>query len=182
MSIRCFISLFNQQIVCASIKVPHHWPFVRGIDWWPMESAPNAPRKFRMDTWYCIHTSLYNQQYFSQYQTQSYFDYHCDIQLLAKILFHWIVKPPHYSPAYLLFDAAHWSRQPMEIYSHSLMTSSHGNIFHVTGLLCGEFTGHPQIGQCRGVLVFSLIYAWTNGSGNNRDAGDFRRHFTMTSL
>ena len=34
------------------------------------------------------------------------------------------------------------------------MTSSNGNIFRVTGHLCGEFTGHK--GQWRGALVFFL--------------------------
>ena len=31
-----------------------------------------------------------------------------------------------------------------------MMTSSNGNMFRVTGHLCGEFTGH----QCRGALMF----------------------------
>ena len=31
-------------------------------------------------------------------------------------------------------------------------------------------------GQWRGALIFSLIYAWTNGWANNRNAGDLRRH------
>ena len=31
-------------------------------------------------------------------------------------------------------------------------------------------------GQWRGVLMFSLIYAWINGWANNREAGDLRRH------
>ena len=43
------------------------------------------------------------------------------------------------------------------------MTSSNGNIFRVTGPLCGEFTGHRWIpltkGQWRGALMFSLICA-----------------------
>ena len=47
---------------------------------------------------------------------------------------------------------------------HFMMTSSNGNIFRVTGPLCGEFTGHRWItshkGQWRGVLMFSLICAW----------------------
>ena len=34
----------------------------------------------------------------------------------------------------------------------------------------------PHKGQWRGALIFSLIYAWTNGWANNRDAGDLRRH------
>ena len=40
-----------------------------------------------------------------------------------------------------------------------MMTPSNGHIFRVTGPLCGE-------------LMFSLIYGWTNGWGNNLDAGD----------
>ena len=35
---------------------------------------------------------------------------------------------------------------------------------------------HPHKVQWRGALMFSLIYARTSGSGNNRDARDFRRH------
>ena len=31
-------------------------------------------------------------------------------------------------------------------------------------------------GQWRGTLMFSLIYVWTNGWVNNREAGDLRRH------
>ena len=60
-----------------------------------------------------------------------------------------------------------------------MMTSSNGNIFRVTGHLCGEFTGHrwipPHKCQWRGALVFSLIWAWINGWVNNREAGDLRR-------
>ena len=53
-----------------------------------------------------------------------------------------------------------WLRQ------FSMMTSSNGNIFRVTGPLCWEFTGP------RG----ALIYAWINDWVNNREAGDLRRH------
>ena len=34
----------------------------------------------------------------------------------------------------------------------------------------------PHKGQWRGALVFTLIYAWTNGRSHNRDAGDLRCH------
>ena len=50
-----------------------------------------------------------------------------------------------------------------------IMTSSNGNIFRVTGPLCGEFTGHrgihrssvnsPLKGQWRGALMFPTICA-----------------------
>ena len=34
----------------------------------------------------------------------------------------------------------------------------------------------PHKGQWREALMFSLIWAWTNGWVNNRNAGDLRRH------
>ena len=61
----------------------------------------------------------------------------------------------------------------------AMMTSSNGNMFCITGPLCGEFTGDrwiPSTKASDAVLVLSLIYAWTNGWVNNRNAGDLRRH------
>ena len=53
-----------------------------------------------------------------------------------------------------------------------MMTSSNGNIFRVTGHLCGEFTGL----RWRGSLMFCLICVWINGWVNNRETGDVRRY------
>ena len=39
----------------------------------------------------------------------------------------------------------------------STMTSWNGNIFGVTGHLCGSFTGDPYKGQWCGALMFSLV-------------------------
>ena len=61
----------------------------------------------------------------------------------------------------------------------NMMTSSNGNIFRVSGLLCGEFTGPRWIPCTRAsdaVLMFSLICARINGWVNNREAGDLRRY------
>ena len=62
------------------------------------------------------------------------------------------------------------------------MTSSNGNIFRVTGPLCGEFTGDWWIPRkkihWRGAVMFSLICAWINCWVNNREAGDLIRHRT----
>ena len=60
-----------------------------------------------------------------------------------------------------------------------MMASSNGNIFRVTGPLCGEYTGpvnSPHKGQGRGALMFPLICAWINDWVNNRETGDFRHH------
>ena len=69
------------------------------------------------------------------------------------------------------------------------MTSSNGNIFRVTGHLCGKFIGPRWIlrtkGQWRGALIFSLICVWLNGWVNNHEVGDLRRyraHYDVTAM
>ena len=49
------------------------------------------------------------------------------------------------------------------------MTSSNGNIFHVTSPLLWESTG-------RGAVMFSLTCAWTSAWASHRDAGGLRPH------
>ena len=63
----------------------------------------------------------------------------------------------------------------------NMTTSSNGNIFRVTGHLCGEFTGlrwipHTKASTWRGALMFSLICTRINGWVNNGEAGDLRRY------
>ena len=70
-----------------------------------------------------------------------------------------------------------WPSQ-LHITQH-MMTSSNGNIFRVTGPLCGNSpvpVNSPHKGQWRGALMFSLIWARINDWVNNRKAGDLRRH------
>ena len=60
-----------------------------------------------------------------------------------------------------------------------MMTSLNGNIFRVTSPLCGNSpvpVNSPHIGQWRGALMFSLIYARINDWVNNSKAGDLRRY------
>ena len=45
----------------------------------------------------------------------------------------------------------------------------------VQGIHCSPVNS-PHKGQWRGALMFSLIWAWTNGWVNNGEAGDLRRH------
>ena len=62
----------------------------------------------------------------------------------------------------------------------SMMTSSNGNIFRVTGSLGGKFTGHRLIPLTKAsdaeLWCFFFICAWINNCVNNREAGDLRRH------
>ena len=51
------------------------------------------------------------------------------------------------------------------------------NIFHVTGHLCGEFTGPSEFPTQRPVTrSFGVFFAGINGCVNNRKASDLRRH------
>ena len=61
-------------------------------------------------------------------------------------------------------------------YCLAMMTSSNGNIFRVTGPLCGEFTGHPT--QRPVTRIFDVFFdLWLNKRlSNTREAGDLRRH------
>ena len=61
-----------------------------------------------------------------------------------------------------------------------MITSSNGNIFRVTGPLCGEFTCHrwmllTQASDAELWWVF-LSVPWIHGWMNNRKTGDLRRH------
>ena len=62
----------------------------------------------------------------------------------------------------------------------TMMTSSNGNIFRVTGPLCGEFIGHRWIPLTKTsdaeLWCCYFISAWINGWVNNGEAGDSRRH------
>ena len=60
-----------------------------------------------------------------------------------------------------------------------MMTSSNGNIFRVTGPLCGEFTGPGEFPAQRPVtLSFDVFFdlRLINDWVNNREAGDLRRY------
>ena len=62
---------------------------------------------------------------------------------------------------------------------HCMMTSSNGNIFRVTGHLCGEFTGPSEFPAQKPVtrsVGVSLICVWIHDWINNRGAGNLRRY------
>ena len=59
----------------------------------------------------------------------------CDKETLCRHNIHKLVVSQHSCKI-------HWLRTNNEMYDFSMMTSSNGNIFRVTGLLCGEFIGH----------------------------------------
>ena len=83
---------------------------------------------------------------------------------------------------YHLSKSLHYTTpRGMPFHMHSVIrTSSNGNIFRVTGPLCGEFTGHRWIPLTKAsdVELWCFLWSahWINGWVNNREAGDLRRH------
>ena len=85
----------------------------------------------------------------------------------------------------------HWRRPTAHVFIYNIsqktytpiafftMTSSNGNIFRVTGPLCGEFTGHRSLPRTKAsdaeLWCFLWSAPWGNGWVNNREAGDLRR-------
>ena len=75
-------------------------------------------------------------------------------------------------------------------HSGSMMTSSNGNIFRVTGPLCGEFTGHRWIPltMASNAELWCFLWSapWVNDWVKNREAGDLRsslwRHFNAKMI
>ena len=68
------------------------------------------------------------------------------------------------------------------IYSSLRRRHQNGNVFRVTGLLCGEFLGHrwiprPKVGDAE-LWCFLWSPTWTIGWVNNWDAANLRRHRT----
>ena len=84
----------------------------------------------------------------------------------------------------ILISAAKTHRQyrnnSSKFLAANMMTSSNGNLSHVTGHLRGEFIGHRWIPRTKAsdaeLWCFFFICAWINGWVNNRKAGDLRRH------
>ena len=60
---------------------------------------------------------------------------------------------------------------------NNMMTSSNGNIFQVTGPLCGESQWIP-LTKASDAELWCLLWSapWINGWVNNGEAGDLRRH------
>ena len=75
-----------------------------------------------------------------------------------------------------VFGATAWTAILRQI----IMTSLNGNIFRVTGHLCGEFTGHRWILLTKAsdaeLRCFLWSTPWINGWINNREAGDLRHN------
>ena len=121
---------------------------------WFVGNCTNGNFLFKIESKYNnFHTRKRNWKY----HLQSYI-FTCTSNCVGREM-----KEPHESAFWWLFPKIRWI----------MMTSSNGNIFRVTGPLCGEFTCHKASDAELWCFLWSA--SWINGWVNNRGAGDLRQ-------
>ena len=130
--------------------------FVRGIRWSPVNSSHKGPVTWKMFPFDDVIMFTFTRSHSLSISLTHSLSLALSCQKLRFVMMPTLLS--QVAPEVLLW-------QPM-------MASSSGNIFCVTGPLCGEFTGHK--GQWHGALMFSLICIWINSWINNHEAGDLR--------
>ena len=97
-------------------------------------------------------------------------------------------RKSHYGDKPYLENGNSYSGKTTSLYQISpqnlMMTSSNGNIFRVTGHLCGEFNGSGEFPAQRPLTrSFDIFFDLcpNNGWVNNREAGDLRRYVMRIS-
>ena len=148
----------------------HHWSFVRRIHRKPVDSPYKGPND--VELWYLLwcgpDVKLTVSRRWFQTPWRS-----CDVIVMmrwAGICFHVSWTSPYRSV---------YTRYMYMTFYH-MMTSSNGNIFRVTGHLCGEFTGHRWFPRTKASDAELWCFLWSTpgikGWVNNRQAGDLRRN------
>ena len=98
-----------------------------------------------------------------------YVSHHTNAMYAILILFliydklRWILLSTPRNPLHRL---AEWTVSPQQSERFNMMTSSNGNIFCVTGHLCGEFTGHRGIP--RTMAIFAELWCFFDLHPNKR--------------
>ena len=97
---------------------------------------------------------------------------------LITIIYQWLQFPQ----TFILMNASECDVKRLLIHDKttSMMSSSNGDIYRVTGRLCGEFPGHRCITHTKAsdAELWYILWSapWKKGWANNREAGDLIRH------
>ena len=130
--------------------------------------AQMASKAENVSIWWCHHGNAFLQMMILNLRFSTIIDClcHCILTKLSTTL----AEKAHKSAVCIIRcrvlpkSFAHtWCHHQMETFS-ALLAICEGN--------------SPHKGQWCGALMFSLIYTWTNGWVNNRDASDLRCHYT----
>ena len=105
----------------------------------------------------------------------------CRRHLQMRLLWMWILNIISFKHVHGFYRNQFSQRSVAPHGLPSMVTSSNGNIFRVTGPLCRALIGHRWIPHAKASdaeLWCYFMFAWTNVWANHRDAGDLRRHCT----
>ena len=112
-------------------------------------------------------------------------------QSLIKNRLCWLNFPEHLKPHIQTWKCVFFHFSHLSYYGENcILTKSHFAVLHDDVIKWKHFPHYwpfvrgshrspvnsPHKGQWCGPLMFPLIYAWINGCGNNREAGDLRPH------
>ena len=124
-SVSCFISLWLSHDVCKCFKVVFAcWPITQFHYHYCEKYIESIEQRICLSVifcWMCVQGEIYSQRH------------------LVYNVWGCVLSADHFSCD---------DRMDIRTSSH-MMTSSNGNIFRATGLLCGEFNGHRWIPQTK---------------------------------
>ena len=113
---------------------PHYWPFVRGIHWSLFESPHKGPVMWSCNVFIDTILNKLNKLWNCQWFQTPWWLYDVTVMCaMCNFICHF----------------------------QFMMTSSNGNIFHITGHLCGEFTGPRWIPHTKASDMELWCFLWS---------------------
>ena len=161
---------------------PRCWPFVRGVHLSPVNSTHKGQwRRALMFSFICARINVWVNNRGADDLRRHRAHYDVIVMYFAVITRytrHWSsFRITHTVPLMISFDIllllawrscwpkSWWRHQGTHVTSYNegwdMRMPSNGNIFRVTGLLCGEFTGHPLIPRTKASDAELWCFLWS---------------------
>ena len=137
--------IINQLSICVGLLATHveiHVQANNMLIYWLSHKLPREFLRSSVARWLCVIVTLF--EYFPIYRHSRLL-----IKDTIEVLSYFVV--PWYSSFYQCF----------QVYFIEMMTSSNGNIFRVTGHLCGEFTGPRWIPRTKASDAELWCFLWS---------------------
>ena len=129
---------------------PRYWPFVRGIHRSPMNSPHKGqwrgPLMFSLICTWISGSVKKNREARDLRRHRAPYEVTVMVLVIGMFVYGCLVRVQRFEFISLWIKSLYNNIQRCPIHvSKLIMTSSNGNIFRVTGPLCGEYTGHRWI-------------------------------------
>ena len=162
---RRYVQQLVQNSNTENVQALHYWSLVS-----PVDSHHKKPVMRKVFPCHSVIIADYMRDRFGYGLSQWETTLHCNV------VSHWLSPFPYYTD---LPDQQRWCslaslhsgtsthsrdgerRNPTHTWNNIMMTSSKGNIFRVTGLLCGEFTGPRWIPRTKASDAGLWCFLWS---------------------